>query len=145
MGTTNVCIRRVRNVKRDHAQLSYAYNLDGSLWKLTYPSGRVVSYMPGGAGRPTAVTDSTGPINYVQGAHYAPFSGLADMMQGATPITIKNRYSCPANTNNQLTTCGLTYDAAGNVMINNGVTYTYDAENRLGTPGAGNGRVPIRW
>jgi YD repeat-containing protein len=48
-------------------------------------------------------------------------------------------FACPANTNNQLTTCGLTYDAAGNAYINNGVTYTYDVENRLVTPGAGNG------
>jgi hypothetical protein len=48
-------------------------------------------------------------------------------------------FACPANTNNQLTTCGLTYDAAGNAYINNGVTYTYDVENRLVTPGTGNG------
>ena len=40
--------------------------------------------------------------------------------------------NCPANTNNQLTTCSFGYDAAGN-MTNNGMgtTYTYDAENRL--------------
>jgi len=29
----------------------YGYNLDGSLATLSYPSGRVVTYTPGGAGR----------------------------------------------------------------------------------------------
>jgi len=39
--------------------------------------------------------------------------------------------SCPANTNNQLTTCSFGYDAAGNMTSNNPFFYTYDAENRL--------------
>lgn len=43
--------------------------------------------------------------------------------------------SCVANTLNQLTTCSLSYDAAGNVMANGSATYTYDAENRLVTAG----------
>lgn len=50
------------------------------------------------------------------------------------PVSGKTQYeglSCPANTQNQLTTCTLTYDAAGDVMANGSAGYTYDAENHL--------------
>ena len=49
-------------------------------------------------------------------------------------VTGKNSYeplSCPANSSNQLATCSLVYDAAGNVMTYASTSYTYDAENRL--------------
>jgi RHS repeat-associated protein len=39
--------------------------------------------------------------------------------------------NCPAIVNNQLTTCSLSYDAAGNVRSNGATTYVFDAENRL--------------
>jgi hypothetical protein len=39
--------------------------------------------------------------------------------------------TCQANSNNQLTTCSLGYDAAGNMTSNATTTYTYDAENRV--------------
>jgi hypothetical protein len=67
---------------------SYAYNLDGSIKSATYPSGRSLnySYSPPGsslsAGRPVSVIDSTGPINYVTAATYAPFGGLTGMYNG---------------------------------------------------------------
>jgi RHS repeat-associated protein len=54
-------------------------------------------------------------------------------------ITGKTNYeplSCPANTKNQLTTCSLSYDAAGNLTANGTAAYTYDAENRLISAGA---------
>jgi RHS repeat-associated protein len=38
---------------------------------------------------------------------------------------------CPANTNNQLTTCGYGYDPAGNMTSKGSISYVYDAENRL--------------
>jgi RHS repeat-associated protein len=50
---------------------------------------------------------------------------------GVTNKTNTELFSCPANTKNQLTTCSLTYDAAGNVTQNGSATYVYDAENRL--------------
>jgi RHS repeat-associated protein len=50
---------------------------------------------------------------------------------GVTGKTYYEPLSCPANTNNQLTTCSLSYDAAGNVTSGGSATYTYDAENRL--------------
>jgi RHS repeat-associated protein len=247
-----------RKVSTTTREVSYGYNLDGSLASLTYPTGRIVKYVPGGAGHPLSATDSTGPIDYVSAAHYAPFGGLTSMTMGSSPITVTNGYSnrlqpvllsasttaatilslcydfhlqtsisigpcsisasssgdngnvfqivnnrdgsrtqnflydplnriwqaytngsnwgetyspntlaagtafsaanagidawgnltnrspvtgktnyenlsCPANTQNQLTTCSLTYDAAGNVITNAVANYTYDAENRIAT------------
>lgn len=55
---------------RKQYNVNYAYNKDGSLWKLTYPSGDIVTYTVGGAGRATQATDSTN--NFVTGATYAP-------------------------------------------------------------------------
>ena len=57
---------------------------------------------------------------------------------GVTGKTFSESLSCPANTNNQLTTCSMSYDAAGNMTSNGSTSYVYDAENRLvwtnGTP-----------
>ena len=39
--------------------------------------------------------------------------------------------ACPASNKNQLTTCSLTYDAAGNLTAYGSAAYTYDGENRL--------------
>jgi RHS repeat-associated protein len=50
---------------------------------------------------------------------------------GVTGKTYYEPLSCPANTNNQLTTCSLGYDAAGNMTSNGSVSYVYDAESRL--------------
>jgi hypothetical protein len=38
--------------------MSYAYNLDGSLNTLTYPSGASVTYTPDSAGRAISAVDS---------------------------------------------------------------------------------------
>jgi len=67
--------------------VTYAYNLDGSVKTLTYPSGDVITYTPGGAGRPLGVSDSTntyvasGTSNH---ATYAPNGSLAGMANGYT-------------------------------------------------------------
>ncbi len=74
--------------------ISYAYNLDGSLATTTYPNtGKAVSYVMDGSGRPIALKDYGSIINYVQGSHYAPFGGLTSMTYGDTPITITNAYN----------------------------------------------------
>jgi RHS repeat-associated protein len=52
-------------------------NLDGSINSITYPSGHVVSYTPGGAGRPLSAMDSTGNIPYASNAQYYPNGALA--------------------------------------------------------------------
>ncbi len=49
-------------------------------------------------------------------------------------VTGKTSYeplNCPANIKNQLTTCSIGYDSAGNMMSYGTATYAYDAENRL--------------
>jgi len=45
--------------------------------------------------------------------------------------TFSEGLSCPANTNNHLTTCSLTYDAAGNVTYDGSLHYLHDLENRM--------------
>ncbi len=55
-----------------------------------------------------------------------------------SPITGKTNYeplNCPSNSKNQLSTCSMGYDAAGNMTSNGSATYTYDAENRLVSTG----------
>jgi RHS repeat-associated protein len=70
--------------------VNYTYNLDGSLKTLTYPSGDVVTYAVGGAGRATQVADST--YNFVTAASYAPPGFLAGMTNG-TAIVTSNIYN----------------------------------------------------
>ena len=50
---------------------------------------------------------------------------------GVTGKTYYEGLNCPANTNNQLTTCSLGYDAAGNVTSDGSLGYTYNSENRM--------------
>jgi RHS repeat-associated protein len=70
--------------------VNYAYNQDGSLNTLTYPSGDVVTYTVGGAGRVTRVADSTN--NFVTSATYAP-PGLLTGMTSGTGIVTSNIYN----------------------------------------------------
>ena len=63
--------------------LSYEYNLDGSLAKLHYPSGAVITYTPDSAGRITQAVDSGNGINYVTGATYGPDGSLTNLVNGS--------------------------------------------------------------
>jgi RHS repeat-associated protein len=65
---------------------TYGYNLDGSVSTLTYPSGRVVTYTPGAAGRPLSATDNTG-ISYASNALYAPQGAISSLQNGASIIS----------------------------------------------------------
>ncbi len=91
--------------------ISYQYNFDGSPLSITYPSGNVVTYNVGGAGRELSVTDPNN--NYVEPdttgcsqctnngirpdapisafGEYAPFGGLASVDLGLTSAS-KNIY-----------------------------------------------------
>jgi RHS repeat-associated protein len=69
----------------------YAYYKDGSLNTLTYPSGDVLTYTVGGAGRPLAATDSTN--NYVTAATYAPQGAPATMDIGSDNVVTNNVYN----------------------------------------------------
>jgi RHS repeat-associated protein len=59
--------------------VGYTYNLDGSMNTLTYPSGDVVTYTPGGAGLPLGVSDASN-IYVEPTATYAPNGALTFMM-----------------------------------------------------------------
>ncbi|MGH9344143.1 MAG: RHS repeat domain-containing protein [Terriglobia bacterium] len=71
---------------------SYVYNQDGTLASVTYPSGRVVSYLIGGAELPLSATDSGSGVNYASGATYAPQGALATAALGAN-INLTQSYS----------------------------------------------------
>jgi RHS repeat-associated protein len=66
---------------------AYTYNLDGSLATLTYPSGRVITYAPGGAGRPLSAVDSANAINYATSVHYSPAGSVCSETNGTSVVS----------------------------------------------------------
>jgi YD repeat-containing protein len=58
---------------------TYAYNYDGTLATLVYPSGDAFTYLGNAAEQPISVTDSTNNISYASSALYAPFGGLSSL------------------------------------------------------------------
>jgi RHS repeat-associated protein len=58
--------------------------VDGSLYQLTYPSGRTVTSSVGGADRELSAVDQANSINYATGAHYAPAGALTSLTNGAS-------------------------------------------------------------
>jgi RHS repeat-associated protein len=141
--------------------LSYEYNLDGSLYKLHYPSSAVVTYTPDSAGRTLSAVDGGSGINYVTGATYGPDSSLTGFVSGsggAAAITNSFTYNkrlqplTMSATAPSQTVYSIGYDFhAGNGTANSGTdngnvygiinykdtthgrdqTFTYDALNRL--------------
>src|SRR5260370_5294032 len=63
---------------------NYAYNLDGLLKSITYPSGRVVNYGYNVAQRPISAVDSTNNISFATAAHYTGSGALGYLVNGAT-------------------------------------------------------------
>jgi RHS repeat-associated protein len=132
--------------------VSYEYNLDGSLYKLHYPSSAVVTYTPNFAGRTLSAMD--GDIKYVTGATYSPNGALTSFVSGnsSTFAGITNSFAynnrlqpltMSATTPSQ-TVYSIGYDFHlgngdnGNVFgitnykdQNRNQTFTYDALNRL--------------
>src|SRR5205807_8605736 len=137
--------------------MSYTYNLDGSVATMTYPSGAVITYTSDSAGRMLSTVDTTNssnPINYVTGATYnapglltastygqaASFTGILNTFSFNSRLQPVNLWSSsPART-----LMNLIYDFHvgngdnGNVyaITNNRDTkrshaFTYDALNRL--------------
>ncbi|HET6843359.1 MAG TPA: RHS repeat-associated core domain-containing protein [Candidatus Angelobacter sp.] len=65
--------------------LRYAYNLDGSIASVTYPSGSTVNYTPDSAGQVLSAVDTGHSINYVTGAAYGPDGQITDFISGQSP------------------------------------------------------------
>jgi RHS repeat-associated protein len=138
--------------------ISYTYNLDGSIKSLTYPSGKVITYTPDSAGRVLSAIDSGSGTNYVTGATYGATSALTGFISGnsgtfagITSAFSYNKRLQPVNmsaTAPSQTVYSIGYDFHvgnnttgsdnGNVFgiynfrdRNRDQTFTYDALNRL--------------
>jgi RHS repeat-associated protein len=134
---------------------SYDYNLDGSLKTLTYPSGNVVNYTIGAAGRVTKVSDSSNSYVGYSGnvATYTPGGALGAMTNGHTGsfagIVTTNSYTnrlqpavlSAANPTQTIFSLSYGFNPGhdnGNVqqIVNNldstrSVAFTYDPLNRI--------------
>ncbi len=130
----------------------YTYNLDSSIATLSYPSGRTITYTPGGAGHSLEAKDIANGINYVTGATYAPFGALTGALNGASSsgITTTNTYdnrlqpmTLQATASSQ-TVFSVNYDFHRGVNDNGNIfqigntrdttrtqNFTYDALNRV--------------
>jgi RHS repeat-associated protein len=77
--------------------VSYTYNFDGSLATLTYPSGRMITYTPSGAGRMLSAVDVANGVTYLTAATYTPHGAITGAVNGAasgfTGITVSNAYN----------------------------------------------------
>ncbi|MCU1254326.1 MAG: hypothetical protein JWM83_625 [Candidatus Angelobacter sp.] len=115
--------------------VSYDYNLDGSLYKLHYPSGAVVTYAPSAAGLTLSAIDSGNSINYVTGATYGPDSALTGFVSGnsGTFAGITNAFSY----NKRLQPVAMSASAPAQTVFSIG----YDFHVGNGTSGANNGNV----
>jgi len=134
--------------------LSYSYNLNGSLKTLTYPSGNVVTYTPDSAGRMLSAKDTANNINYVTTATYGPDSALTGFISGystsfagiTNAFTFNKRLQplAMSATSPSVTVFSLNYDFHlgagdnGNVFgitnnkdINRNQAFTYDLLNRV--------------
>jgi hypothetical protein len=129
MGRTVVQSRTTNSITKT---TKYTYNLDSSLATLTYPSGRVLTYTPDTAGRPSSVKDNTTSVNYVTGSCgsgvcYTP-QGAVALLQNSTELVTTHIYNTRlqpcwsyATTGTALawgntTTCTTTDSTTGNML-----------------------------
>jgi RHS repeat-associated protein len=63
-------------------QTTYAYNFDGSLSTLTYPSGRTITYLPNAAAQPISASDIPNGVTYATSGSYAPNGALMTLSNG---------------------------------------------------------------
>jgi RHS repeat-associated protein len=146
---------------------TYAYNADGSLYRITNPLGQTITYTPGGAGLPLAAKNG-GSNNYVKNATYAPFGGLTGMVNGYTSgfagISVSNSYnkrlqpSVLSASTSLATVFSLSYGYGaanrnnGNIsqIVNNlnnarNQSFAYDSLNRISTAASQATSGPYCW
>jgi RHS repeat-associated protein len=136
--------------------LSYGYDANGNRNSITYPSGRVVTYVFDFADRPLSA--ASGATSYVSGAVYQPFGPESSLTYGTTPtmtrtMAFDQRYR---PTELKLQGTSLIYDSfyredtVGNIQsicASSGIcstsgnpynrVFTYDDLNRLTTANSG--------
>ncbi len=129
-----------------YPQAAYVYGHDGELEKVTYPSGRVVTYTPDFAGRPKTIT-STPPgggaaVTVLADATYLPAgppSTLALGPGGSIAETLGHdwQYRRTTQTVGSWVNLDYSYDSVGNLtsvtdsLGNRDATYGYDDLSRL--------------
>jgi RHS repeat-associated protein len=62
---------------------TYAFNYDGSLATLTYPTGRTITYAYSDAEQQTSAEDTANSINYATSAAHGPSGALTSLSNGA--------------------------------------------------------------
>jgi RHS repeat-associated protein len=115
---------------------TYAYNYDGSVSGLTYPSGDALSYAYDEAGQPLSVTDTTHSISYGSSATYAPHGNLSTFVNGSN---IKSTFYY----NSRLQPCRVAVNSSGTVPgsctdSNTGNVLDFTYNFNLGTGDNGN-------
>jgi RHS repeat-associated protein len=108
MGRISTETRTIAGVSKN---LGYFYNLDGSLQKLTYPSGAAVTYTPNAAGQTISAVDVANQINYATNATYGPDGSLSGFVSGNS-----NSFSGVSNSllyNPRLQVCRITALSSG--------------------------------
>lgn len=110
---------------------TYSYNYDGTLFTLTYPSGRMITYGINVAEQPTSAQDTANSINYATTALYTPFGALSSLTNGSGSTILTSLYynsrlqPCRIAVNSSGTAPGACIDSyTGNVMD---LTYNFNA------------------
>ena len=106
--------------------VGYAYDLDGNVTQVTYPSGRTVSYSRGATGLVTAVTtkkdSGSASVTLASGVAYQPFGPLQALTYGNGLILWKTfTQDYTLNT--------IVVEQGSNSIINRGYGYWYDDFN----------------
>ncbi len=82
MGRVLTDQRTTNSITKSTVYLYLPY-VNGSINMLTYPSGRVLTYATGAAGRLQSAVDATNSVNYATAAHYTPQGVLTALTNGA--------------------------------------------------------------
>jgi RHS repeat-associated protein len=102
-------------------EFRYAYNLDGSLKTVTYPSGRLVTYTYNKAQRPISAANTA--TTFATGAHYTAWGALSSVVNSG--MTTTDYY------NLRMQPCRLATNSAGVVSSSNPCTDSTNLGNVL--------------
>jgi YD repeat-containing protein len=118
------------------ALASYAYTLGaaGNRTNVQELSGRNVAYGYDNDYRLTSEAITGDPAGHNGTVSYTQYDAVGNRLQMASTLSAVPGGSFVYDANDQLTTD--TYDANGNTISSGGISYGYDFENRLLTPGA---------
>jgi RHS repeat-associated protein len=128
-----------RNTNGVTKSTSYAYNFQGGVISITYPSGRTVSYTYNAAGQTTSASDVSNGITYASNAHYAAPGHLSSLQESGSNLIYTMYY------NNRLQPCRISVKSSGTAPtscsdatnIGNILDFTYS----FTTSSANNGNV----